>query len=79
VPLFSAEEWKQAQKEKRTKQRLSHRQRWLMQKLRRNLSKFRSDPKIQLELRRVAALCTKMDVHLNSALNDEIVRRVMES
>lgn len=76
---FNREEWEKAQKEKRTVKRTYARHQKLLRELRRGTTKFRSNPKLQLELRRVVALCTKLGIHINSALQDEIIRDVMES
>ena len=79
MAVFNAEEWAKARKERRMTERLNKRQHKLKRQLSRNRSQFRADPAIQIELRRVANLCIKLGVHLNSALENEIVKRVMES
>jgi hypothetical protein len=79
MPLFNAEEWAKARKERRTKENLRKRQNKLLQEYRKGSFKFRQNPKLQLELRRVAALCTKLGEPLKSVLHDEIIRDVMES
>jgi hypothetical protein len=59
--------------------RLKSRLRLLTQKYRRNVSAFRVDPKLQTEMRRVAALCIKLEMHLPSHFQDEIARGIHES
>jgi hypothetical protein len=86
MPLFTAEEWKKHVAERQAarelsakKKRLLARQRRLRLKLKNNTTRFRRDDKLQTELRRVAALCLKLEVPLDGALEHEIIRDVMES
>lgn len=77
--LGSHVEREKARREAKTKRRLRMRQQKLLISYRRGIERFRRDQKIQIELRRVAKLCTKLDVPLSSILQDEIVRIVMDS
>lgn len=79
MPLFTAESWKAAQKEKQLRKNLQKRQHKLLLAWRRNRSRFRQDEKIQLELRRVAKLCCKLGTPLHTTLESEIVDHVMLS
>ena len=78
MPLFSAEEWNKVQKEKRTLHRLKKRQQKLVENLRRWPHGCRQNHKFQTELRRVAALCMKLDTPLLSLLELEIIQSVHE-
>jgi hypothetical protein len=63
----------------KTKQNLRERKQKLMRLLRRDVSHFRSDRKIQLELNRVISLSTKLNVSFSCKLEHEVLRSVMES
>jgi hypothetical protein len=63
----------------KTKQNLLERKRKLMRLLRRDVNRFRSDRKIQLELNRVVNLSTQLNVSFSSKLQYEVLRSVMES
>jgi len=75
---YTTEEWKKLQKVQKTKRNLAKRQVELVRLMRR-LGKNGETPKFKTELRRVAALCTKLGVHLNSQLERRLVESVMES
>ncbi len=76
---MTREEWEKAVALRKTKRNLAARQRRLAFKLRLNMSKFRSNPVLQTELRRVAALCLKLGERLDPGLAREVVADVMAS
>jgi hypothetical protein len=73
------EERAKHRKDKAQKKRLMDRQKRLRSKLYGNRSLFRVNDKLQTELRRVAALCIKLDVRLDPLLEREIIQTVMDS
>jgi len=76
---LSIKEREKTQKIRVTKRNLKTRQQKLLALIRRNKTKFRQNAKAQVELRRVVALCTKLGERLNGMLEEELVRKVMES
>ena len=64
---------------RKMKRNLFTRQRRLMQNYRARPDHSRRDPRIQLELRRVAALCFKLGEKLHSFLEREVLAGIMES
>lgn len=83
---MTSDEWdqhiaarKKARDDLAKKRRLMGRQKRLRTKLKNNLQRFRGNADLQLELRRVAALCIKLSVPLDPGLEREILKTVMES
>jgi hypothetical protein len=76
---MTREEWEKTQKVHKTKRNLRHRQQKLVALLYRNKQRFRRNPKAQVELRRIAALCVRLEERFNIVLQEEFIGGIMDS